>query len=344
MICVTLVRAGAAIAIGLAGVQTVAGQEATGADGALVPDTITITTGGGRKIDERPVDLLRKTRWRFEYPDAPAIESLVNESLAASGYDVREDRIRRGWFVSTRALGDACSFEPPVESGEEARSAAERQESIMSIIGTGVGMGPGPGSSFAKALVGSKIATTKAAIGPYYLYLSRSMLEGLPPRARKILVTLLSNSLYRAEQEIITVAYSDISDDDLRRVNARYILEMIKIKTPMSSSNELLDARDVCPEAPAAYYTGRKPETVKPVQGMVVGVREIDLRDQAAAGNEIEIPRESLVELSYAIDGDIEPKRVLLPLGAVKAIAVTDRVRIAESLFMTKVAKVNPPR
>lgn len=48
----------------------------------------------------------------------------------------------------------------------------------------------------------------------------------------------MSNPVYRGQQEILTVAYTDISDDELRRINAVPMLDMIGINLNGEKRNE----------------------------------------------------------------------------------------------------------
>jgi hypothetical protein len=186
------------------------------------PATITITTGGENKINNRVVALFSKTTWRLNYPEAPEIEKTANQALAADGYDVEKRVARYGWYVETVLLGDPEKYVPPGDGNEESKANFEKGGRFV------VGL-------LASVLSGGRIDGGNIAGSPTLnrgdaKYITKDMVNGIPPGAKKMLLTRLVNPFYRAQQEILTIAYTDISDEDLRRINAGPMLEMIGIK------------------------------------------------------------------------------------------------------------------
>ena len=186
------------------------------------PATITITTGGENKINNRVVALFSKTAWRLNYPDAPEIEKTANQALAADGYDVEKPVARHGWYVETVLLGDPEKYVPPADGNEESKANLERGGRF--VVGLLAGILSGG------RIDGGNIAGSPTINRGDAKYITKDMVNGVPPGAKKMLLTRIVNPFYRAQQEILTVAYTDISDDELRRINAVPLLEMIGMK------------------------------------------------------------------------------------------------------------------
>lgn len=201
------------------------GPDAAARASVTPPATLTITTGGGHEIEHRFVALFSKTKWRLRYPDAPALEKVANDLLAADGYNVEfpQRGLGMGWDVMTVAIGDPANYAPAGDGKEEAKAGIERGSRI--VLGVVAGVLSGGNANVTQA-----VATGPTINSPNAKYLTRETLSAVPPGAKKILVTRVSNSLYRAQQEVITLAYTDISDDELRHINFEPILEMTEIK------------------------------------------------------------------------------------------------------------------
>lgn len=189
------------------------------------PPTITVTTGGGSKIDRFGFLLtFGKQPRRFSYPDAPALEQQVNAALQAAGY--RTDTSDRSftWKVTTVALGDPATYAPRGDGHEEAKAAFEKAGNAL--VGLLIGL------ATRSANMGSNVAGGPTIDSPNAKYITKDMVDGLPPGATKILLTRVVNAsaAARAQQEILTVAYGPISDDTLREINSKHLLDMLGIK------------------------------------------------------------------------------------------------------------------
>jgi pyruvate/2-oxoglutarate dehydrogenase complex dihydrolipoamide acyltransferase (E2) component len=196
---------------------------------AEVAATLTITTGGGNKINDRWIEMFRKTRWRLNYRDAPAIEMAANQALAADGYDVEARLSRQGWHVETIMLGDPEKYVPPGDGNEESKANLEKGgRFIVGLLASVLSGG---------RIDGGNIADSPTINSGHTKYITKDMVSGIPPGAKKILLTRIINPVYRAQQEILTVAYTDVSDDELRRINAVPMLEMIGMK-PNGDKND----------------------------------------------------------------------------------------------------------
>ena len=190
---------------------------------AQAPATLTITTGGGNKIGDRVVALFGKTVWRLYYPDAPAIEKAANQILAADGYNVEKMTDRNGWYVQTLAIGDPVQYAPPGDGNEETKAGFER--GARTIAGMALGILTGG------VIFGGNIAGGPTVNNPNAKYITKDMVNSVPPGAKKILLTRVVSPIYRSQQEVLTVAYSDVSDEELRRINAGPLLEMLGLKS-----------------------------------------------------------------------------------------------------------------
>jgi hypothetical protein len=191
---------------------------------AQPPETITITTGGGNRISGTAHGIFSKGAWRLYYPDAPDIEKKGNEALAADGYDVEKEVHLHGWYVRTVVLGDPASYSPPAEGNEATK--AEVEKAGRAVVGF-----------FAALFTGGRLRPDnfngRTANNPYAKYITKDMVEGVPPGAKKMLLTRINNPLILgAQQEILTVAYTDVSDEELRRINAIPMFEMLGLKLP----------------------------------------------------------------------------------------------------------------
>jgi hypothetical protein len=192
------------------------------------PQTITVTTGGGSKIDSRVTSIFSKTTWRVWYPDAPLLETQANEMLANEGYDVAGRSERYGWRIQTIAIGNPEQYAPPGDNNEESKANYERAGRVATGFLVGL---------LTLGRAGSSIASGETVNSPNMKYITKDMVNGVPPGAKKILLTRVSNQTYRAQQEVLTVAYSDVSDDELRRLNAKYLFELLGIKLPISGDH-----------------------------------------------------------------------------------------------------------
>ena len=202
--------------------QSPATKAENGPAAELAAATLTITTGGENKINNRVVALFSMTTWRLNYPDAPEIEKTANQALAADGYDVEKRVARHGWYVETVLLGDPEKYVPPGDGNEESKANLERGGRF--VVGLLAGILSGG------RIDGGNIAGSRTINRGDAKYITKDMVNGVPPGAKKMLLTRIVNPFYRAQQEILTVAYTDISDDELRRINAVPLLEMIGMK------------------------------------------------------------------------------------------------------------------
>lgn len=318
----------------------------------IAPDTITLRTGGGDSIEKRPVDLFRKTQWRFSYPDAPPIEQSVNAVLQSAGYDVAEGK-RIGWHVQTIYLGTPEQYVPYTPKKGIGAGTVERI--LRGAVGT-VAAVAAPMPTVFRANLGASIMTGQTYQWRNATPLTDDMLEGLPLGAKRVLVTRVLNPFYRATQDVMTVAYSDVSDEELRWLNARHVFELIELKVPITKTlPETRNANDVCPSA-WAFYTGKKPQQVKPVLATVAEIKEVQLvlgntptssgekegvaqADLPAGDQEAVAPSVPVLQIDYRPEGSDEPRSLLRPRELTPAIAPGDRIQITESLFSTQVVK-----
>lgn len=193
------------------------------------PATLTITTGGGSKITDRVVALFGKTVWRVYYPDAQGIEKEANQLLAADGYDVEKVSNRQGWYVETVALGNPDKFSPRGDGNEESKAGFERGGRVIAGFLVGILTGG--------AMTGGNLAGSATSNNPNAKYITRDMVANVPPGAKKILLTRVVSPVYRAQQEVLTIAYSDVTDEELRRINAGPLLEILGLKIHSEKSN-----------------------------------------------------------------------------------------------------------
>jgi hypothetical protein len=190
--------------------------------------------------------------------------------------------------------------------------------------------------------------------------LTDDMLEGLPLGAKRVLVTRVLNPFYRATQDVMTVAYSDVTDDDLRWLNVSHIFQMIELKIRSDKQfGTVRDANDVCPYA-WAYSTGRKPHPIVPLLATVVAVTETELAlatgDAKAEGADLGASQAAsetssdkatavpVVQIDYRPEGITDTRRLFLPKDSAPKVAAEDQIRIAESLFGVQVTKVKNKR
>ena len=191
---------------------------------ADAPATITVTTGGGSKIADRPIALFRKTVWSLCYLDAPELQAEANRQIAAQGYDVVDSTAQSRWEVETIALGDPSQM--PLRGDDKRESKAAFESGVWFVAGLIAGVATGNSN------LGANVAGTSTANNPNAKYITKDMVDALPPGAKKILLTRLTNRFYRAEQEVLTVAYDEISDADLRRINAAHLFGMLGLSAP----------------------------------------------------------------------------------------------------------------
>jgi len=315
--------------------------------GTVIPDTITLHTGGGNKIESRFITPYHGNKWRFSYPDAPEVEKQANDKLAAEGTDISPTENGDGWYIRTVFLVTPDRYAP---------YSPKKGIRFFLPIPLPIGL----------AIVGTAAAaamTTRSAYVPtatdhwgYATPLTADMLEGLPPGAKRVLVTRVLNPLTRATQDIMTVAYSDMSDEDLRWLNASFVFQLLEFKVdPKKQFGPVKDANDVCPSA-WAFYTGRKPQPVKPVLATVVEVREIQIpaanstKETGPKGDAAQTsalasvqqqasPGVSAVQIDYRPDSSEELKSVLQPKDLAPSVGPGDRIQVSEDLFAIRVAK-----
>lgn len=313
---------------------------------------ITITTGGGGKIAERDTGFLKPPKgWRMHYVANPAAADTVNQLLAAEGHDVMSDDsvitpCQRCWIVEDVYTGPVSGY-AVLDATDETRATVNRRvaETIFAVALAAV-VGAGTRGHVDNVLVpGPRTERWGRS-----KHITMEMLEGLPPDASKMLVTRVSNPGYQARQEVLTLAYGDASDDEIRKINTRYLVGMLALKGAPDVSTEEYDGKPFGREAPTTYVTGSIPAAEQRLDAVVTHASEINVavpvtkgagNVNAEFGNP---PSEASVpawEITYRVDGEAADRSTIVLKRLLPEVSVGDRIKLQRGLFRTTVYRIS---
>jgi hypothetical protein len=323
--------------------------------------TLTLSTNGGSKIDALVVSFPGKTRWSLFFQNSKPIESAVNSLMEQDGYDVSHPmflKLKDGteimnsnsWIIETTFLGDPRRYVVYDSSAEGQAIAQEKlTRGIGSFIIGAFEMGvlrstPHLGISHSSYLNSQHYRNAE--------YLTSDMLDGLPLGGRKAVVNRVYNVFHKALQEAITIAYEDISDEDLIRINGRFLVSLLKVKGAPEFSDELWKGTPYNNGNQHTYVTGKIPPTEIWRDGVVTNLREVavgsSIPSDAALAPGIVVRKDvsegklltaNAYELTYKLDGETTESKLIAEKYRVRRLDVGDRISLQAGLFGTSIKK-----
>jgi hypothetical protein len=191
---------------------------------AMPTGMIVITTGGGAGIAETSKSLFGKPSWKMTFREGQEIADKVNARLAEKGYEVESGQPGYRWRVEVDHVGDALAWTPPKQGNEMSRVSAERGGKILLAVFVGaVEMVLTGNVSIAPSIPTDRNLSNN----PNIRYVTDEMLTSVPPGATKVALIRVVNEYSRGHQEVLTIGYGPVSEEELRKAAIEAMLELL---------------------------------------------------------------------------------------------------------------------